>query len=59
MRGGRKMKSFTVTIRKGRVTHKIKCTEKNIRFKISQAKFYRYEIIEIFEHFLAGHVPAL
>lgn len=45
------MKSFTVTIRKGRMTHKMKCTEKNIDFKISEARFYGYKVIEIFECF--------
>lgn len=45
------MKIFVVTIKKGRVLHNIKCTEKNIKFKILEAKFYGYNVKEIFECF--------
>ena len=45
------MKKFIVTIKKGSILHNVKCTEKNLKFKISEAKFYGYTVSEIFECF--------
>ena len=45
------MRKFIVTIKKEGIFKNIKCTEKNIDFKISEARFYGYKAFEIFECF--------
>lgn len=45
------MRKFIVTIKKEGIFKNIKCTENNIDFKISEARFYGYKAFEIFECF--------
>lgn len=42
---------FHITIKKGAIKKVLKASEKNLLYKINEARFFGYQVIDIFQDF--------